>query len=193
MGLQSVSFPISSSWFQYSLEENPDYGTSTMTYDEYLDFFSRLEKEHTKFSGVENPDLSSFKAAGLKLITWHGLPDPAIMPQVTINYRKQAESTMGGSSAVNEFFRLFMAPGGVNCAPGAGSTPKMQTAIEALMVLKTAMLQIHCERRPMKLLAMSLHEISVLIHLLPVMIYDGTGDFHSPKIFHCAKTFSSKA
>ncbi|KAJ5871416.1 uncharacterized protein N7529_003769 [Penicillium soppii] len=186
-----VPFPISSSWFQYFLQKNPEYDTTTMTYDEYLDFFTQSENEYTKFFGAEDPDLSSFKAAGGKLITWHGLSDPAIMPQATINYRKQVENTMGGSSAVNEFYRLFMAPGGVHCAPGVGPTPKTQTAIEALVSW------VEDGHAPDTLRASTNENIGNVItrDLCPyplVARYNGTGDFHSPENFHCAKTFSSE-
>jgi feruloyl esterase len=156
-----------------------------------LDFFTQSENEYTKFFGAEDPDLSSFKAAGGKLITWHGLSDPAIMPQATINYRKQVENTMGGSSAVNEFYRLFMAPGGVHCAPGVGPTPKTQTAIEALVSW------VEDGHAPDTLRASTNENIGNVItrDLCPyplVARYNGTGDFHSPENFHCAKTFSSE-
>jgi hypothetical protein len=110
------------------------------------------------------------------------------MPQATINYRKQVESLMGGSSAVNEFYRLFMAPGGSHCAPGVGPTPKTQTAIEALVAW------VEQNQAPDTLRASTNETLGNVItrDLCPypsVARYDGSGDYHSPESFQCAGTF----
>jgi len=71
-----------------------------------------------------NPDLSRFKARGGKLLMYHGLADPLVTPQNTIDYFAAVEKAAGGSVA--DYFRLFMIPGMDHCGlpnqPGPGIT-----------------------------------------------------------------------
>ena len=67
-----------------------------------------------------NPDLSAFKAAGGKLIQYHGWSDAAIPPQSSIDYYKEAAAKMGGITGMQSFYRLFMAPGMDHCGSGPG-------------------------------------------------------------------------
>ena len=46
-----------------------------------------------------NPDLSKFKARGGKLLMYHGLADPIVTPQNTLDYYAAAEKAAGGSVA----------------------------------------------------------------------------------------------
>ena len=57
------------------------------------------------------------------MLTWHGLSDPLIFPNGTIDYRKRVEAKMGGNMAVNEFYRTFLAPGVGHCFGGTGHAP----------------------------------------------------------------------
>ncbi|MBR0797016.1 tannase/feruloyl esterase family alpha/beta hydrolase [Bradyrhizobium jicamae] len=64
-----------------------------------------------------NPDLSRFKARGGKLLMYHGLADPIVTPQNTLDYYAAAEKAAGGNIA--DTFRLFMIPGMDHCGiPG---------------------------------------------------------------------------
>ena len=73
-----------------------------------------------------NPDLSRFKARGGKLLMYHGLADPIVTPQNTMDYYAAVEKAAGGSVA--DYFRLFMIPGMDHCGiPGQGAFPKKAT------------------------------------------------------------------
>lgn len=64
-----------------------------------------------------NPDLSKFKARGGKMLMYHGLADPIVTPQNTLDYYAAAEKAAGGNVA--DTFRLFMIPGMDHCGiPG---------------------------------------------------------------------------
>ncbi len=65
-------------------------------------------------------DLSKFRAAGGRLIQYHGWNDAAIPPLSSINYYQSVAQTMGGVTALRSFYRLFMAPGMSHCGMGAG-------------------------------------------------------------------------
>lgn len=76
-----------------------------------------------------------FRARGGKLLTMVGANDQLIMPQGVLHYYRQMaqryRSAAGGYSGVQEFFRLFRAPGVAHCAGGAG--PQPQGLFEALV------------------------------------------------------------
>ena len=67
----------------------------------------------SSFSNIntDNPDLSAFHAAGGKMLTYHGLADDKIFPAGSINYFDRVSTQMGGVSAVQSFYRLFLIPG----------------------------------------------------------------------------------
>lgn len=73
------------------------------------------------FNGAANPDLRRFKAAGGKLIVYHGLADEAVMPENMIAYYELTERTMGGEAEMDDFFKLYLVPGMNHCSGGAGA------------------------------------------------------------------------
>ncbi|KAL3667806.1 hypothetical protein V7S43_007357 [Phytophthora oleae] len=66
-----------------------------------------------------NPDLTAFKAAGGKLILWHGWSDEHISPRTTIAYHEALQKQMGVDQ-VEEFERLYLLPGVQHCGRGEG-------------------------------------------------------------------------
>lgn len=70
---------------------------------------------------ANNPDLSQFKAAGGKMIFYHGWGDGGPSPLTSLEYFKNVERTMGGRAATEEFLRLFMVPGMDHCMGGSGA------------------------------------------------------------------------
>lgn len=116
-------FSISDSWIRYFIEQNPQYDTSTISYSKYDLIFRRSVSEYESIIGTDDPDLSAFRDRGGKLLTWHGLADPLIFPNGTIHYRHQVEASMGGASAVDQFYRVFLAPGVAHCGGGVGPVP----------------------------------------------------------------------
>ncbi|KAF4317400.1 hypothetical protein G195_009238 [Phytophthora kernoviae 00238/432] len=67
-----------------------------------------------------SPDLAAFKAAGGKLILWHGWSDEHISPRTTIAYHEALQKQMGGADQVAEFERLYLLPGVQHCGHGDG-------------------------------------------------------------------------
>jgi feruloyl esterase len=68
-----------------------------------------------------NSDLSAFRAAGGKLISYHGWSDPNVPPAATVRYYLLAAMKAGGLANLQFFYRLFMAPGMEHC--GGGPVP----------------------------------------------------------------------
>ena len=67
-----------------------------------------------------NPNLKPFKVHGGKMIMYNGWCDHAITPLGTIKYYEQVINRMGGRNKVENFFRLFLAPGMLHCSGGPG-------------------------------------------------------------------------
>lgn len=70
---------------------------------------------------TNNIDLSAAKAAGVKVIHWHGLADPLITPWGSVNYYTNVQAKMGGYAATQAFDRMFLIPAMGHCG-GNGSS-----------------------------------------------------------------------
>lgn len=78
-------------------------------------------------ANADSYDLSAFQTTGGKVIHYHGLADPLIPPEYSINYLNEVQETMTGSntpgsSLVDDFYRLFLVPGMHHCS-GSGGAP----------------------------------------------------------------------
>ena len=67
---------------------------------------------------ADNFDLSPLKAAGGKVMMYHGLADPLIPPGSTIYYYEQVQRTMGNT---DDFYRFFTIPGMHHCSGSYGA------------------------------------------------------------------------
>jgi feruloyl esterase len=65
-----------------------------------------------------DPDLSAVRAAGKKIIQYHGVADAVIPAQYSIGYYEAVEKYLGREN--RDFYRLFMAPGMEHCGGGPG-------------------------------------------------------------------------
>ena len=109
-------------------------GESMLRYGSFFDFpgatYSVMDFDYDKdpprlalmerLYGVRNPDLRRFKAAGGKLISFHGWNDNNIPGGAMVDYYDTAMRTMGGEKATQDFYRLFMLPSVNHCQYGAG-------------------------------------------------------------------------
>ncbi|MDX2602791.1 tannase/feruloyl esterase family alpha/beta hydrolase [Streptomyces caniscabiei] len=86
-------------------------------------YFDRSRQEWGPVVGTDDPDLSAFRAAGGKVLLWHGLADQLIPSQGTIRYYEQVTAAMGGRAKTEQFARLFTAPGVGHCRGGSGAAP----------------------------------------------------------------------
>ncbi|MFG2133953.1 tannase/feruloyl esterase family alpha/beta hydrolase [Streptomyces sp. NPDC048751] len=115
-----VPFQVPAVWARTWLKKDPSFDISTITYSQFTRLFQQSEAEYDGIIGTDDPDLSAFRRSGGKLLTWHGQADQYIPTQGTVEYRKQVEREMGGSKRVDDFYRLFLAPGTVHCGLNKG-------------------------------------------------------------------------
>ncbi len=127
-GQPTISVSFGESFFRYLAfpEKNPKHELTSFNFEQDP---KRLEWIHGVLDATD-PDLSSFKKHGGKLLMYFGWADPALNAQMGIDYYESVTKKMGATTP--EFFRLFMVPGMFHCGGGVGCssfdklTPLMQ-------------------------------------------------------------------
>jgi hypothetical protein len=107
-------------WVQYFLAKDPYWDASAMSKEEFIVYLQQSERDYEALTAANDPDLSAFRKAGGKLITWHGLADEAIPPNGTIAYM---EEVLNLDPESDEYIRFFEAPGVGHCYGGVGAAP----------------------------------------------------------------------
>jgi len=119
----ALAFPIASTHFQLWIHQDPMFDWRTLTDAQFeTDFKASQDKFHDVI-GTDDPDLQGFRRSGGKMIIWHGEADPLIFPRGTVNYFDRVIAQNGGRRQVDEFARLFLAPGVGHCGGGDGPNP----------------------------------------------------------------------
>lgn len=115
-----IPFSIASDWISQFILENPSADLTRLSHEEYQQIFHDSIDRYNDIIGTDNPDLSAFKQAGGKMLTWHGLADELIFPKGTEHYYKAVEAL---DPSVRDFYRFFPAPGVHHCGDGNGPIP----------------------------------------------------------------------
>jgi feruloyl esterase len=106
---------LSENFFSYMVYENPKLDVRTVDLRQAsIDGRSRTG---SALNSVD-PDLSAVRAAGKKIIHYHGWADPSIPAQYSVRYYEAVEKYLGRDN--RDFYRLFMAPGVGHCQGGPG-------------------------------------------------------------------------
>ncbi|GAA4663279.1 MULTISPECIES: tannase/feruloyl esterase family alpha/beta hydrolase [Amycolatopsis] len=124
-------FGLPVAWLGTWLQRNPDWDWRTLTYDRFSQLFAQSRLQFSSTLDTNDPDLSAFNSNGGKILMWHGLADQLIPPQGTVDYYRDVQRTVGGTSS---FARLFPAPGAAHCANAAGPVPDDPVAAVAAWV-----------------------------------------------------------
>ncbi|MEV6182798.1 DUF6351 family protein [Streptomyces sp. NPDC052015] len=113
-------FPVPAAWARLWVAKDPSLDLSKITYAGFTQLFKQSQAEYDKVIGTDDPDLSGFRKSGGKLLTWHGEVDQYIPTQGTVQYRQKVERELGGTKKVDDFYRLFLAPGTNHCGLNGG-------------------------------------------------------------------------
>ncbi|KAJ4987651.1 feruloyl esterase b [Stagonosporopsis vannaccii] len=100
-----------------------DFNLSSITLIDYFALWAQAAVEWGWAVATESTDLTGLRNSGTKLLSWHGMTDDIIPHEGTVEYRKRVQREMGGPARVDEFYRLFLAPGVGHCALGRGPMP----------------------------------------------------------------------
>jgi Tannase and feruloyl esterase len=60
-------------WIQNFIEKNPDFDYTNMTHEQYDSIFHAGKQQFDSMYSANDPDLTEFKKAGGKMLTYHGL------------------------------------------------------------------------------------------------------------------------
>ena len=112
------------------LEDDPDETYSVSDFD-FDNDPARLEAMGELYNAWD-PDLRPFRSAGGKMIMYHGLADPLVLAQNSIEYYESVVTEMGDEVGINDFLRLFTVPGMGHCWEMPANLPDQFNPIAAL-------------------------------------------------------------
>jgi feruloyl esterase len=122
---RGVNALLGAPFMAYIAVGDPKY--DFMTYDPERDFGTLDGGIAAAEVHQQNPNIAPFVRGGGKLLLWHGFNDPGPSPLSTIAYY---ERVLEAVPAARDSVRLFLAPGVLHCAGGAG--PDRFDALTAL-------------------------------------------------------------
>jgi feruloyl esterase len=114
-----VPFSIATDWLGIFVQRNPNWDWHSLTLDQFDQLFTQSVQEFSSTIGTADENLSAFARNGGKILIWHGLADPIIFPQGTIEYYRGIHAP----GRTDSFARLFLAPGVQHCVSSAGPAP----------------------------------------------------------------------
>jgi feruloyl esterase len=115
--------------FRFIVFNDPGWGIHQ--FDFASDIVRAEEIDGNTINALE-PDLKPFIDRGGKLIQYHGWSDPQISPANSTQYHARVLDALGGAAAIENAYRLFMAPGMAHCGGGEGPNSfDMVGALEA--------------------------------------------------------------
>lgn len=115
-----LPMPIGVDWIRLFLKKDPNYDLTSMTRAEFERLLHASQQQYDSIIGANDPDLSEFKKANGKMITWHGLNDQLITVYSTRQYYKQV---INQDDSAADYYRYFEVPGVGHCGGGPGVYP----------------------------------------------------------------------
>ena len=109
----SLRLAFGTQFFKYFVFGDPEWDYTK--YD--LSTWKSDTKRAASFLNATNPDLDAFKSKGHKLLLWHGWADAGLSALATIKYYDEVKAR---DPKVDDYVRMFMMPGVLHCAGGAG-------------------------------------------------------------------------
>ncbi|MDG9723570.1 tannase/feruloyl esterase family alpha/beta hydrolase [Streptomyces sp. DH41] len=186
-------------WVTHWVLQDPDFDWRTLTYEKFADVFERSVAKWERTVDAADPDLSAFRAAGGRMVITHGTFDGSIPVQGTVDYYNRVADRMGGIREVQDFARLFLAPGGGHETlirshphPGLmpagyyGGLPSPGSALEAVVNW------VEKKRKPMTLLGVGEGSTGETGMKRPLCVYPlaarykGHGNTNDADNFRCA-------
>ncbi|KAF2470902.1 tannase and feruloyl esterase [Lindgomyces ingoldianus] len=115
-----VANNLGSLWLQLFVEKQPDFDLSNISHQKFVDMLHDSKQQYDSITATSDPDLSTFKRAGGKLLTFHGLADNIITPKSTEQYYREVSERF---LDVRDFYRHYPVPGLGHCFGGTGGQP----------------------------------------------------------------------
>jgi feruloyl esterase len=116
----TTPFTLAADWLRLWVAADPDLDLTSLTRDQFTDLVQLGVTKYDSIISANQPDLHQFRDMGGKMITWHGLADELIPYMGSVDYHDRVRAV---DANVDDYFRLFLAPGTTHCFPGAGPFP----------------------------------------------------------------------
>jgi pimeloyl-ACP methyl ester carboxylesterase len=117
------AFPIAATHFRYWIRQDPKFDWRSLSEADFEAEFRASQRKFHEVIGTDDANLAPFRKRNGKMIIWHGEADSLIFPRGTVNYFERVLDANGGPQQLNQFARLFMAPGVGHCGGGDGPSP----------------------------------------------------------------------
>lgn len=117
-----------------AFDEDPGAGWTPMDFDFESDP-ARMSVSSAAYNG-DDPDISAFRAAGGKMIVFHGWADAIVTPYKTVDWYEKASEFAGGEDVLKENVALFMVPGLDHCGILPGPSGINAAALDPMTPLE---------------------------------------------------------
>ncbi|MBT5220533.1 MAG: tannase/feruloyl esterase family alpha/beta hydrolase, partial [Woeseia sp.] len=157
--------------------DDPNYDWRNFDFDKDP---SRM-RNASEIVDADDPDLRAFRAAGGKMIHYHHWADTAVPATNSIAYFEDVQSIVGASE---DFYKLYLVPGGFHGSAGVGATevPWLETIVD----------WVENDIAPGELIAKRVRNRATVFtrKLCPFPskpVFNGSGDSSKFESFHCEK------
>lgn len=178
-----LPFLLASNWIKFFVQEDPNFDVANMSHRQYDTIFRQSTNRFSSILGTSDPDLTDFREAGGKMITWHGLADEVIPVNGTYEYYQRV---LDFDPNAADYFRFFPAPGVAHCLGGKGWYP--DAALQSLVDW------VENDIVPETLLGTTLPDANGTTRQAPLCPYPLVaafkgGDIDEASSFHCQPSF----
>jgi hypothetical protein len=124
----AAAFHMSNLWLRYFYAKDPSLNLTDITREQFDDLFLVAVNEYDSIIGTADPDLSRFRKAGGKMLSWHGMMDQLVPYNGSTDYY---DRVLAKDSKAQDYYRLFLAPGADHA--GAGITVSDEESLDYIM------------------------------------------------------------
>ena len=113
------------------MHQDPAFNTGAITPSTFPEEFEFSYRKFKESASTDNPNLDRVKSHGAKIIHYHGIADPLIVPFGSYNYAGRVFDRYGVGDT-QSFMRSFFYPGVGHCGGGAAPQPNTTDLFNAL-------------------------------------------------------------
>ncbi|KAL2799031.1 Tannase/feruloyl esterase [Aspergillus keveii] len=121
--LVPAPFAPAAGWLRGMILRNFSANIFDLTREEYFAAFNESMEIGDKIIGTGGLDLTGFRSAGEKMLTWVGLSDEFINPGNFFRFHDCVAASLPSDVSIDEIYRVFTAPGVGHCHGGTGPLP----------------------------------------------------------------------
>jgi feruloyl esterase len=119
-------FPFILTWQANWVHEDPFFNWKTIRLTDFGAEFQLGSRKFAEWAATDDPDLDRVRRSGAKIIHYHGLSDPLIVPFGSYNYVSRVFDRYGVFET-QEFMRSFFFPGNGHCGGGGPGVPLIRS------------------------------------------------------------------